>query len=241
MTNYSDLLIDIPLVSNPDADREMSADDVEQLTDEEIRGARLLLVKRSVEPIEVNGISSSGGAVQLSCEFQPAENTRFTYARIALTLTFPDDVKFISVQPDVIKDSNPVSFQVNRNGKITLGYPSYAGAEAGAQNQKNFVVYENLVQGTGEGTAKAIWIFKENAGKSGLMPKNILSFSLPVTGKVNASLSANCRVVRQGFGGLVDKIRDLIVHVPETESRQVTFHIPTEKPKNFWSFFDLIN
>ncbi len=239
MINDDNLLIDIPLVSNPDADKEMSADGVEQLTDEEIRGSRFLLVKRSVETIDING--KSGGAVQISCEFQPAENTRFTWGRVALTLTSPDGVKFISVQPELIKDSNPISFQINRNGKITLGYPDYAGAEAGAEKQKQYVVYENLVQGTGEGTNKAVWIFKENTGKSGLTPKNILSFTLPVTGEVKASLSANCRIARQGFGRIVDKIRDLIIEAPEPQLRQVIFNTPKEKPKDFWSLFDFIN
>ena len=237
-TNEDDLLIDIPLIADPDADNELSAEDVQPLTDEEIHGSRFLLVKKSVETIDING--KSGGAIQISCEFQPAENTRFTWGRVALTLTSPGGIKFISVQPEIIKDDNPVSFQVNRNGKITLGYPDYAGAEAGAEKQKQFVVYQNLVQGTGEGTDKAIWIFKENEGKSGLTPKNILSFTIPVTGEVKAALSANCRIVRQGFGGLVDKIRDLIIEAEEPAARQITFHIPPEKPKDFWSLFDFI-
>ncbi len=232
------LLIDIPFVPNPDAEKEMSANDAEQLADEDIRGSRFLLVKRVVETIDING--KNGGAIQISCEFQPAENTRFTWGRVALTLVSPENVKLISVQPEIVRDSNPVNFKVDQNGKITLGYPDYAGAEAGAGKQKEFVVYDNLVQGTGEGTNKAVWIFKENTGKSGLMPKNILSFSVPVTGEVKVMLSANCRIARRGIDGLADKIRDLIIQPPEPQLRQLTFHIQPEKENKTWSFFDFI-
>jgi hypothetical protein len=238
MKNNDDLLIDVRLIPNPDADEEMSGNDIEKLSDEEIRGSRFLLVKRAVEIIDING--QNGGAIQLSCEFQPAENTRFTWGSISLTLISPNGAKFISVQPEVIKDGNPVNFQIKGNGKITLGYADIAGAEVSREKQKQFVVYENLVQGTGEGTAKAVWIFKENTGKSGLTPRNILSFTIPTTGIVKAELSVNCRVVRSGIAGVVDKLRDLIIEPVGLEKHQVTFQIPTEKHKESWSLFDFI-
>jgi hypothetical protein len=187
MTEQDDLLIDAKLIADPEADEEMSSSDAEQLTDEEIYGSRLLLVKRAVEAIDSDG--ESGGAIQISCEFHPAENTRFSWAQVSLTLESPAEAKFISVQPDVVSDAAPVNFQISRNGKLTLGYPDYAGIEAGGEKQKQYAIYHNLVRGSGEGTAKAIWTFTENPHtQAGLGQKNILAITVPVTGTVIAAL-----------------------------------------------------
>lgn len=237
MIEDNNLLIDAKLIPDRNADEEMSAGDIEQLSDEEIYGCRFLLVKRAVEAIDLEG--QSGGAIQLSCEFHPTENTRFTWGRVSLVLESPAGVKFISVQPDAVQDKIPVNFQISRNGKLSLGYPSYASVEAGGGKQKEYVIYHNSVRGSGEGTAKAIWTFTENPEtKTGLGQKNILALTISVSGTVKGSLTANCRIVRSGIKGLMDKVRDLIVERPETQSHQVTFQIPPVKSKSFFDFFN---
>lgn len=238
MTEQDDLLIEAKLIPDPEESEEMSAGDVEQLTDEEIYGSRLLLVRRAVEAIDLDG--ESGGAIQISCEFHPAENTRFSWAQVSLLLESPAGAKFISVQPDVVSDATPINFQVNRSGKLTLGYPDYAGVEAGGEKQKQYAIYHNLVRGSGEGTAKAIWTFTENPHtKTGLGQKNTLAITVPLTGTVKASLTVNCRIVRAGVKGFMDKVRDLIIERPEPESQRVIFEIPAAKSKSFFDFFKL--
>ena len=47
MNGEETLLIDSPLVPDPDADEEMGSTDVEAIADEDLKGSRLLLVRRA--------------------------------------------------------------------------------------------------------------------------------------------------------------------------------------------------
>lgn len=93
MNEEETLLIDAPLVPDPDAEEEMGPGDLEPIADEDLRGSRLLLVRRAIEPIDLEG--TPGGVVQLACTFQPAQGTRFTFAQFRLRLVIPAGIRII--------------------------------------------------------------------------------------------------------------------------------------------------
>src|SRR4051794_15578353 len=107
MSQNEDLLIDQPLVPDPDADEEMGSTDVEAVADADLRGSRLLLVRRAIEPIDLEG-TPGGGVLQLACTFQPAAGARFTFAQFLLRLATPEGLRIIDLAPRSVDDTNPV-------------------------------------------------------------------------------------------------------------------------------------
>ena len=63
----------------------MATADVEALADEDLKGSRLLLVRRAVEAIDLDG--TAGGVIQFACTFQSAERGWFVSAQFRLRLS----------------------------------------------------------------------------------------------------------------------------------------------------------
>lgn len=207
------VLVDSTLVPDPDAEEELGADAVAAIADEEIRGCRLLVVRRAVEPIELGG--AAGGAVQLGCTFQPAPGLRFTWARLVLRLTGPDGVLIVDVAPRKVPEGEPVRFTVDGKGKIGV---NAQGVEVGAEEtvKKEFTIYHCSVQGSGEGTSIARWDFAENPhSRGGIVREQVLALTLPATGDVTGEMTVTARLVRPGIGGALDAIRDLVLGQPD--------------------------
>jgi hypothetical protein len=220
-------LIDTPLVADPDADQELGAAEAEAIADEDLRGSRLLLVRRAAEPIDVEG--TPGGLVQLVCTFQPADGTRFASAQFRLRFKTPGGIRIIDLAPHVIDDPNPVELTLNRKGQLSLkNLPVEPSVEI--SGSKKFVRYHCSVQGSGEGTSLGQWTFVENPDRrDGIGREQVLTVTLPVTGAVTGEVIVGARLVRRGVGGAVDAIRDLILGPrPDQRSYPVAFDIPAQ-------------
>ncbi|HEY0070545.1 MAG TPA: hypothetical protein VGE04_11310 [Chloroflexia bacterium] len=221
------VMVDAALVPDPDAEAELGPGDLQPIADEDVRGSRLLVVRRAVEVIDLdNGL---GGAVQFACTFQPTYGTRFTWASLVLQLQAPQGVYIIDLSPHVVREDVPVNFTVDRKGKIGLKYEIVeAGMEAGTQ--KEFATYHCTVQGSGEGTALARWDFRENPYRQeGLGREQVLALSVPVVGNVTGTLHVSARLERRGLGGVADAIRDLVLG-PDERHFPITFDIPQANP-----------
>ncbi|MDJ0702472.1 MAG: hypothetical protein QNJ46_04250 [Leptolyngbyaceae cyanobacterium MO_188.B28] len=220
MSDDTLLLIDAPLVADPDADEELGPDVAEPIADEDLRGSRLLLARRVVTPIEING--ESGGLVELSCTFQPAYETRFTWARLTMMLKTPAGIRIAGLEPRAIQDPRPVKFTVDDKGTLGLKYaPTELGVEQSIQ--KEYEVYHCAVQGSGIGTAKARWDFRENEHRQdGLGTDQGLLLTLPVTGRVSGLVLVNARLARSGVGGVLSAVRDMILGA---EQRDYSFSV----------------
>ncbi|MBI1925128.1 hypothetical protein HYR99_12880 [Candidatus Poribacteria bacterium] len=227
------LLIDSPLVPDPDADEEMGSTDVEALADEDLKGSRLLLVRRAIEPIDLEGIP--GGVLQLACTFQPGQGTRFTSAQFRLRLVTPDGIRIIDLAPRSLDDPNPVEFTLNRKGQLgitSLPVPIEPSVEIGSS--KKYVRYHCRVQGSGEGTSLARWDFKENPDRrDGIGQEQVLTLTLPVKGQVTGRVIVSARLARSGLRGSIEAIRDMILGAkPNERSYPITFEIPEAPSPN---------
>ena len=220
--------MDEPLVPDPDAGAELGPGDTIAIADEDLRGSRLLLVGRATEAIQLDG--STGGAIELACTFQPANGTRFEWARLLLRLTSPAGVTILDLAPREALDE-PVTVSVDRRGSLTLGLEGVATADAGIGANKQYLSYHCSVQGSGAATALARWDFKENPDRrDGLGGEQALVLTLPVTGVVQATVMVSARCARSGTPGrLADAIRDLVLPAPE-RTFPVTFDIPSVPP-----------
>ena len=148
MDKEDSLLIDAPLISDPDADEELGATDIEAVADEDLRGSRLLLVRRAIEPIDLEG--TPGGVVQLSCTFQPSQGARFSFAQFRLRLKTPDGIKIIDLAPRTLDDPTPVEFTLDRKGKLSISnLPVPVEPSVEKRNQQE--VREIPLPGTGRG------------------------------------------------------------------------------------------
>ncbi len=218
-----ELLLDEPLIADTNAEEEMGPNDAEPIADEDLKGSRLLLIRRAVEAIDLEG--TPGGAVELVCTFQPARNARFTWAQIVLKLTMPDGLRFLDVAPHDVKEGDSVKFTVDIKGKLGVKHvPAEAGIEAG--EKKEFSIYHCAVQGSGAGTALARWDFRENPHtQAGLGQDQSLTLTLPCTGKIRAEARVATRIARAGVGGAIQALRDLVLgRGPEPYT--VSFEIP---------------
>ena len=205
------VLIDAPLTPDPDAAEELGAADVEALADEDLKGSRLLLVRRAVEAIDLDG--TAGGVIQFACTFQPAKGARFVSAQFRLRLVKPEDVHLIDLAPRTLDDPKPVEFTLNRKGQLGLkSLPVSAEPSVEVSLSKNYAKYHCMVQGSGEGTSLARWDFRENPDRrDGLGREQVLTLTLPVTGPIAAEVIVSARLARPGLRGGLDAIRDLIL------------------------------
>lgn len=242
MTEDEALLIDAPLTPDPDADDEMGPGDVEAIADEDLRGCRLLLVRRAVEPIDLDG--NPGGVLQMACTLQASQGIRFTYAQFRLSLLTPAGVKIIDIAPRVMEEPHPVEFTLDGKGKLgvkNLPVPVEPSVEFGMS--KKFAVYHCQVQGSGEGTNMARWDFRENPDRrSGLGQEQILTLTLPLTGQVAGTVSVNARLARSGVRGSLEAIRDMILGPkPNDRFYPISFEIPkSPSPRGLARFLNLI-
>lgn len=228
MSQDESVLVDAALVPDPDAGEELGPTDVEAIADEELKGSRLLLVRRAVEPVDLGG--TPGGAVEFACTFQPGRGTRFTWARLLLRLKSPEGVRIVDLAPREVRENEPVRFTLDRSGKLSLSYQVVeAGLEAG--RQKEFSVYQCSVHGSGEGTALARWDFNESPHrKDGIGREQPLALTLPVTGRVTGTVSVSARCVRQGLRGSIEALRDMILGGPDEQHYPISFEIPESPP-----------
>lgn len=218
------LLIDAPLVPDPDADEELGPADAKTIADEDLKGSRLLLVRRPAEGIDLDGIL--GGAIEFVCTFQPGQGTRFTSARLLLSLATPEGIKVVDVAPREVRENEPVRFSYDRKGKLVLKY-MIAEASTETGSHKEFAVYHCAVQGSGESTSLARWDFKENPNRQdGLGPEQVLALTVPVTGSVTGTVSVSARLARAGLRGRTEAIRDLVLGARDERKYPIAFVIP---------------
>ena len=225
------LLADVPLIGDPNAADELGGTDIEAIADEDLKGSRLLLVKRVVEPIDLEG--TSGGIVQLVSTFQPAAGARFSSAQFRLRLVTPAGLRIIDLAPRVLDDTRPVEISVDKKGKLGLNIPSIPvepAIEIGSS--KKYVKYHCAVQGAGAGTSLARWDFRENPDRrDGIGLEQVLTLTLPVIGAVAGNVTVSARLVRSGIRGKIDAIRDLIVGADD-RSYPIAFEIPKASSSN---------
>lgn len=216
-------LIDLPLVPDSDADEEMGPADMEAIADEDLRGSRLLLTRRTAEPIEIEG--QVGGLVEFLCTFQPAYGTRFLWASLTLRFHTPDGIKLIDLAPRAVNDEEPVQFTINEKGMLGLEHkPAKIGVET--EVKKTLASYSCIVQGSGISTAVARWDFRENPHKrDGLGAEHQLVTTLSVTGQVKGAVSVSARLARPGLSGNLTALRDMIIG-PGKRTYDIEFEIP---------------
>ncbi|HET7436905.1 MAG TPA: hypothetical protein VFN10_19510 [Thermoanaerobaculia bacterium] len=220
-------MIDTVLTPDPDADQELGAD-VEALTDNDVRGSRLLLVRRGVESIEIDG--KPAGLVQLACTFQPADGARFASAQFRLRFKTPEGLRIIDLAPRVIDDPHPVELTLNRKGQLAVKAVAVVEPSVEISASKTYVRYHCMVQGSGEGTNLARWDFRENPDRrDGIGREQVITVTLPVTGTITGEVLVSARLARHGLGGAVDAIRDMILGPRSDErSHPIALTIPAQ-------------
>lgn len=241
MDEEETLLIDAPLVPDPDADEELGSADIDAIADEDLKGSRLLLVRRASEPIDMEGIP--GGVVQLACTFQPGQGARFTFAQFRLRLVTPDGIRIVDLAPRSLDDPNPVEVTLNRKGQLGVtGLPVPIEPSVEIGTSKKYARYHCRVLGAGAGTNLARWDFKENPDRrDGIGPEQVLTLTLPVTGRVTGSVIVSARLVRPGLRGSIESIRDMILGPkPNERFYPIAFEIPaTPAPHGLARFLRL--
>jgi hypothetical protein len=117
----------------------------------------------------------------------------------------------VDVAPHAVHDPEPVRFAIDRSGKIGLKL-EVAEASAETRQHAEYATYHCAIQGSGEGTALALWDFSENPHrKDGLGHEQILAFTVPVTGRITGTVAVSARLARPGIAGGLEAIRDLVL------------------------------
>ncbi|MCB0032363.1 MAG: hypothetical protein KDE28_30845 [Anaerolineales bacterium] len=243
MTMIDDLvLLDAPFVPDPDADEELNATTVTAIADEDLRGSRLLLVRRAVEPFK--GADWAGGVVQLACTFQPALGARFSSAQLRLRLTSPAGLLIQDLAPARLTDPHPVEVTLNSKGQLGIASPVVPlQSSLELRSSRKYSTYHCLVQGSGEGTALARWDFRENPDRrDGLGQEQLLTLTLPATGLISAEVMVTARLAWAGLQGVNEAIRDLLIGpTPFQRKYPISFEIPQQpSPEGLARFLKLI-
>jgi hypothetical protein len=228
-----EVLLEAELVPDPDEAQEMGSQVPQLIGDQELRGCRFLLVRRTAEPFKTDSLK--GLAVELACTFQPAPNTRFSWAQIVLNLVQPTDANFLDVGPEAVRESEPVRFTFDSKGKLGVKYvPLSAEMEESAKQE--FSVYHCDIQGSGASTKKARWDFRENPHTlQGLGRNQSLTFLLPEAPHFAFQASMSARIVRGGLNGVIESARSLISG-PNVASYAVELDFPAPQPSRIARF-----
>jgi hypothetical protein len=202
------VLLDAQLVPDPDAAAEMGVAPAQLLTDDDIAGSRILIVKRDRG---LKGRRAGGGAMlEIECSFHPAPGTRFISARVTVKIIDPRDAAFLDIAPKEIKDPVKVEYSCEPDGKITLdlGMLSIEPSLA-AHTKLEYDSYICRVKGSGETTQRAIWDFEEDQNlKVGIGLNQALAMTVPSAHAVNGELNVSATLARNGVIGVV---RDLVL------------------------------
>ncbi|MBB3192547.1 hypothetical protein [Halomonas cerina] len=227
-------LIDTALQPDPLADQEMGAPPApprwdgtlpEAITDQEIHDCRMLLVLEDVTPLQLNG--RPGGAVALSCTFQPAGRLRFVHARLTITLEQPEGIRIIDLSPRT-SPKETVNVTIDHRGR--LGF-ELMGANVGGEvgRQTEFQQYHCEVRGSGAGDRPARWDFAESPHlPNGLANDHSLFLTLANTGTVHGRITLSGEVERPGLAGMHDQLRRWLRlgATPEVPYWPLEFEIP---------------
>lgn len=237
MSEDENVLLNAPLVPDPDAGRELGSTEVQSIADKDIEGCRLLLTRRGVKRIDLDG--RPGGAVEFGCAFQPADGARFVFAMLKLKLEDPAGLTFLDVAPESVSDK-AISFKVESKGKLSVSKVIDVGVEQNAQRE--YAVYFCVAQATGAGSSLARWTFRENpVRKDGLGTSQALGLTIPAVGLVKGTVTVAARIARPGLRGAADWVRDLILGPSAGESRHhVAFEIPETPDRSVFGTFLLL-
>jgi hypothetical protein len=206
MTPRDEVLLDAPMLPDPDAKREMSAVAAPQeVTDADVEGSRILIVKRALAP------AGDGAAVELTCSFQPAPGTRFVSARVMVMLRTPVGEAFIDIAPTEIKEPVKVTIDYDADGKISVGKENIANAEIGGSEKRGleYNSYICFVRGSGAGSRRAQWDFDEDPHlRGGIGLQQVLAMTVPKAAAVQGSLTVSATLAKSGLLGAA---RDLVL------------------------------
>jgi hypothetical protein len=235
VSDLNDSLIDAPLVADNDADQELGGDAAVALSDQEIQGARVRLLCRTVERID----GADDVAVALTAEFQPAPATRFTHATVVLEMTMPEQTQIIEVAPTEVRTPDPITFKVTKSGKISL--KKVVDAELGSAHEVSYSIYPCVVRGSGAASKFASWSFEEHVQTAaGIGQSQDLILTLAGSGPFSADVRVSARLLKPGVSGALQRVRDLILgpNLQSFRTRTVTFAPSTPQPKKrgFFSF-----
>jgi hypothetical protein len=204
-----DTLIDAALVRDPDLLQEMGAAP-SAIADSDIKGCRLLIVRRGIEPIEAAG--EPGGLIELAVSFQPTDRVRFTWAQIVIVLAKPEGTIFVDLAPTTTMNGE-IKYAVETSGKLSASFkPAGIDASHGTKVTAKFVSSHCGVHGTGAGTTKARWEFTEDPQRQeGLGHEQTLLATVGRTGHIRGNVSVYAKIVRPGLLGDVDRATYLVL------------------------------
>jgi hypothetical protein len=227
-------LLDEPLVADADADSEMDASkDLEQLSDEEIAGARLLLVRKGIARLDGDG----GVVMELAASFDRPPGAHMASARIQVTITAPQEATFADIAPIEVRDTEAVKFSVKKSASLTIKVEKIEG-KLDAQQSTEFNRYYCRVEGSGAGTHRAVWTFYENPQTDeGVSHSNPLMVIFKGTGPFTMDVATSCRIVRPGIAGLKDRVRELVLGPKLKTGRgaaSITIDAPAQQPRGSW-------
>ena len=236
--NNSELLFEAPLVADTDADSELhvASAEVEALSDDEIAGSRVRLLRKTVERSD----DEAATAILFTTEFHPAPAARFTHASIVLDFISPENSKLISVAPSEVRANEPITFEVTRSGKISI--EKVAKAELGKSTKVSYSVYPCMVRGSGVASHLARWTLEEQSpGNDGIGQSQDLALTLAGEGPFIAEVTVSARLLKPGIRGMVQRVRELILG-PELDispQKTVAFALPPHQGRSgFFSFWD---
>jgi hypothetical protein len=218
------VLLDAQLVPDPDSTLEMGVTRAELLTDEDIAGSRILIVKRK------RGLKKprdgDRAMTEIECTFHPAPTTRFVSARVTVKILAPQDATFLGVAPTIVSDPVKVEYNHEPNGKISIkvGVLSVAPTIA-AHTKLEYDSYICHVRGSGEGSRRAIWDFDEDRNlKLGIGLSQALAMTVPSAHAVRGELNVSASLARNGVIGAV---RDMVLGKSRPED---TFNFMVYEP-----------
>lgn len=225
MNEQEEIMLALPLEADRIADQELGQEQGNAIADEELKGCRLLLVKKKVYPI--NHERGPSGFIQFACNFQPGDGTRFGFANLSLNFIEPGGIEILELKPKMLEISDdPINPHAPEGRQTANGIQQTSTATGG--NRLPNLNYLCKISGTGEGTTLARWNFSENPQrKFGLGGEQVLNLMLLAQGVVRGKAMVTARLIKPGLGGSYQKIRDLILGASsEDRTYNFEFKIP---------------
>jgi hypothetical protein len=229
-------LLEIALDPDPVADAELGPGDESLMTDDEVAGSRLIIVRRAVEPIDP--ASGKGGVLGLGCTFHAAAGARYIFAQVRVDLISPAGAVFADIAPRHVTADDAVKITVKRNGELSLGREPVKAGVGGACEIES-VYYPSLVEGSGGHARYALWRMRENGEtRQGIGLDHFLAMTVPEAGDYEAEVTVTAQLARSGLAGIADAFRALTGRpTQQVLPARFRFSVPRARSRQSWFTF----
>ncbi len=222
------LLVDEALAPDPDEAQELSGANAGDpvLLQETVRKARIQVRQHDYDVLD--GPEGLVTATAFTVTFHATGDAVVSDAVVSFEFREPTDARILDLHPKLTLDEAAQKITVTRSGGLSVA-GSGLKASGEVKRQSAFEVTPRIVQGSGLGSAQALWSFKAAPGDTGVPLSTRLALSLAGEGPFAVDLDVQARVTDGSLAAKLDRAQELIFGLTLQPIGRLAFRFPASE------------